>query len=190
MKKIFGLFAMAAVAATGLTCCGGGGGNDNLAYRTYQFDACTGFIGCMNVAIFDLNGMNEGEYSAKVSFGNNHPMGASGYDATFKIKDDSDPENIQVTISVKEKDLGADEDAWAYFSEFMDDMEEGDTMINFPKPQITIHFNSKRTGGTYDTLYELHGFGDDPRTEDEEEGPEHQFVITYGPLTGDFRQIN
>ena len=34
LKKIFGLFAMAAVAATGLTCCGGGGGGDNQDYVT------------------------------------------------------------------------------------------------------------------------------------------------------------
>ena len=58
MKKIFGLFAMAAVAATGLTCCGGGGGGDNLEGSTIKFFEVGTSAGTMYVTVLSKSGAN------------------------------------------------------------------------------------------------------------------------------------
>ena len=79
MKKIFGLFAMAALATTGLTCCGGGGGGeDSHAYRTYTFDGPM-MKGVMQVRVMDQMDGVDGKYNATISFSVPNTRTYSGY---------------------------------------------------------------------------------------------------------------
>lgn len=79
MKKIFGLFAMAALATTGLTCCGGGGGGeDSHAYRTYTFDGPM-MRGVMQVRVMDQMDGVDGKYNATISFSVPNTRTYSGY---------------------------------------------------------------------------------------------------------------
>ena len=79
MKKIFGLFAMAALATTGLTCCGGGGGGeDSHAYRTYTFDGPM-MKGVMQVRVMDQMDGVDGKYNATISFSVPNNRTYSGY---------------------------------------------------------------------------------------------------------------
>ena len=79
MKKIFGLFAMAALATTGLTCCGGGGGGeDSHSYRTYTFDGPM-MKGVMQVRVMDQMDGVDGKYNATISFSVPNTRTYSGY---------------------------------------------------------------------------------------------------------------
>lgn len=79
MKKIFGLFAMAALASTSLTCCGGGGGGeDSHAYRTYTFDGPM-MKGVMQVRVMDQMDGVDGKYNATISFSVPNTRTYSGY---------------------------------------------------------------------------------------------------------------
>ena len=79
MKKIFGLFAMAALATTGLTCCGGGGGGeDSHSYPTYTFDGPM-MKGVMQVRVMDQMDGVDGKYNATISFSVPNTRTYSGY---------------------------------------------------------------------------------------------------------------
>lgn len=159
MKKIFGLFAMAAVVATSLTCCGGGGG-DGISGKTYIFSApplqCSG---SMELTVQDSITTGENKlYNATVSFGN------QTYYGTVKQEAPAEGANVRLVLSVLGgQEFGAGQDVWEFFSYFLpDDLEEGDTVTGLPAPVIDMVYSDGNTQGTYFLSYYL------PPADDEE----------------------
>ncbi len=149
----------------------------------------------MNIAILEQSGMVDGEYAVKISFGNNNPTG--GYDGHLRIKTEDATKPLEVVFEVSitgDERFGADELAWAYFSYFMDDMEEGDTMINLPKPTLKLTYaDDKKRGGKYGIKYELTGYVEEPGDNPSTPAVETDFVGEFKEVIefedGTFRQI-
>ncbi|MBR2125398.1 MAG: hypothetical protein IJ943_01525 [Akkermansia sp.] len=167
MKKIFGLFAMAALATTGLTCCGGGGGGDSHAYRTYTFDGPE-LKGVMQVRVLDqMDGVN-GKYNATISFSEPNTKTYSGYFKATQVADEIkstnkyetqpefDEENNLVTegtfkvlqttekieVGIYSSSEGNDNAMVNFFQDFVDNVNEdedadGDVNVESP-PKPTL----------------------------------------------------
>lgn len=179
MKKIFGLFAMAAVVATSLTCCGGGGGDGgNFAYKTYRFNSPT-MAGSMVVRVFEPMGSGAQRYEATISFGDR----GIPYNGEFEVMSDIDAENPVVTVHINgNPNFATDEGVFEFFSDFLPpDLEQGDGVYGAPQPLMTLTYtNAQKTMGSYTLQYNFKMAGDDPRTEEEEgENHEYTYTVTY-----------
>ena len=161
MKKIFGLFAAAALAATGLTCCGGGGGgNGSIAHKTFYFSALgaqteagttiPGSGGSLWIEVKDEIAEAKNSYNARIGFGT---KGSAG-NATVFINS-VDPEEADMSISfsaLSYDDMQNDTEAVAYFSKAMEDVEFEDGEVNgvvsFPAMELKLKYSesSKSTG--------------------------------------------
>lgn len=161
MKKIFGLFAAAVLAATGLTCCGGGGGgNGSIAHKTFYFSALgaqteggitiPGSGGSLWIEVRDEIAEAPNSYNARIGFGT---KGSAGNAMVFV--NPVDPENANLSISfsaLSYDDMQNDTEAVAYFSKAMEDVEFEDGQVNgvvkFPAMELKLTYSegSKSTG--------------------------------------------
>lgn len=175
MKKIFGMFAMAAVAATTLTCCGGGGTDTNddgpasinkFCGRTIQFNG-VGLSGPTAAgtmwAIVDNMTYNNSSSTAEAwfSFGATPSREMRGQ----LIVEGGTNAAPTVTIHVNDAEqFGQDTGAQGFFADFLpDDLEEGDTVLGTPAPRIDMTYASSSEGQFHVTYTFL-------TRKDEEEG--------------------
>ncbi|MBQ3218445.1 MAG: hypothetical protein IJB33_06195 [Akkermansia sp.] len=151
LKKIFGLFAMAAVAATGLTCCGGGGGDDGeLSVRFL----CNKVLMIQAPGpLYDPDEEEEGEADDdddekdNIITGEGNAFAGSMFVEVMDMESSAKaparisfgrvnngryagyveivggtPEAPQITVYAQPgSDLGKDEEVWAWFSSFLDE---------------------------------------------------------------------
>lgn len=167
MKKIFGLFAMAALATTGLTCCGGGGGGeDSHAYRTYTFDGPM-MKGVMQVRVMDQMDGVDGKYNATISFSVPNTRTYSGYflvtqkDSTitstnqYEVQPTFDQNgnlvtegefkrltaNEQIVVGIYSSSEGNDNAMVNFFQDFVENVNEDDDVnddVNVESPPKPI----------------------------------------------------
>lgn len=191
MKKIFGLFAMAALATTGLTCCGGGGGDEGAeshAYRTYTFDA-QNTVGAMVVKVQDQVEGVAGRYNAQITFTTGG--GSSIYPGYFWVKKTSQRVESENKMTGPDKDIpvvleateevevgitgnigqarDGDDGMIMFFSSFVENVnnnDDNDQEINAdnpPKPTLYLSYDDEsKRGGQYMMSFVL-------ELEDEEE---------------------
>lgn len=167
MKKIFGLFAAAALAATGLTCCGGGGGgNGSIAHKTFYFSALgakteggttvPGSGGSLWIEVRDEIAEAKGTYNARIGFGTKGSVGNA-----MVFVNSVDPEEADLSISfdvLSYDDMQNDTEAVAYFSKAMQGVEFQDGQVNgvveFPSMELKLTYSDgSKSTGDYDAVF-------------------------------------
>ena len=176
MKKIFGLFAMAALAATGLTCCGGGGGDSNsIAFSTLEFQAPGTTAATMVISISENYYNSKGTYDARYGF----ERRSFPYTGKFIVVDglegsaeitDSQNQVVKIdydmvaTINIDSNiENFLDDDAVeAYFYKFTDTLQKEDEedddnvrLENPPAPKLYLKYNEDMTGGTFTAQFDV-----------------------------------
>ncbi len=161
MKKIFGLFAAAALAATGLTCCGGGGGgNGSIAYKTIYFSALggetpegevvPGSVGSMYIEVLGEIPEGNGNFDARVGFGHKGTAGSAVVTVT-----ESSENSLKMTFTIDEyQGMENDRNAVAFFQIAMADVEftdgQADGVVQFPGMLLTLDYNEgSKSAGNY-----------------------------------------
>ncbi len=147
LKKIFGLFAAAARAATGLTCCGGGGG-DSLSGKTYRFVP----VGTQGDTHMDLT-VNEQIDSDKTMYYATVNFGGQPYNGMVTKVEPTAGGDVKLTVNVfGDQKFGEDTNVWTFFASLMGDQElqEGDAIMGLPAPMFELKYTDKnKQVGTY-----------------------------------------
>ncbi len=124
MKKIFGLFAAAVLAATGLTCCGGGGGGgeSSFAYKTIKITSPTSNVGAMYIRVSDPIPEADLQYNARYGFGDD----TGAHTGTFKVNSqDETMAEIAYYIDDYEKMIN-DANAVGFYGDLVSGAERND----------------------------------------------------------------
>ena len=142
MKKIFGLFAAAVLAATGLTCCGGGGGGDSsFAYKTIEITSPISNVGKMYIRVTDPIPEAPGTYVARYGFGadkGDHP-------GTFKVESQSET-GAEIYYYVNNYEaMTRDANAIGFYGNLIEDVENRDNQnaavdVDFPFMTVKLTF--------------------------------------------------
>jgi len=182
---------MAAVAATGLTCCGGGGSSDSIEFKTFYLSAPgdkteDGYVapGTAGSMWLEVQGdVGTGQIPAKFSFGGKNQ---TGHDATVMQYETEDKGIVKFTFNVySSENLQQDQDALAFFQKAMDEVEtddEGDVegIVQFPAMIVTLKYDGGKASGTYDAEFpgvnikvkvDVNDTPDNPDDDIEEEKP-------------------
>ena len=139
---------MAAVAATGLTCCGGGGGEDNFAYKTISITSPTSNVGEMFIRVFDPIPEAPGRYEARYGFGTD----SGSHKGSFMVESQSETEATVIYYISNYEQMINDQNAQGFYGSLIEGAERdnnGDMPnVDFPFMKLTLTYaaNSKTSG--------------------------------------------
>ena len=179
MKKIFGMFAMAAVAATTLTCCGGGAGTEDgthsFAYKTVTYRTSETLAGTMVIRVYDKTSSGSNTYNADISFGEN----GKKHQGIFQVVDNSESPTVTMHVDGNES-FDTDTGVLRFYASLglPEDLQAGDAVYGFPRPTITMDYTNNAEG-LYTATFEIF-IGDNPDTEDITE-TDYYITITNRP---------
>lgn len=165
MKKIFGLFAAAVLAATGLTCCGGGGGgNGSIAHKTIYLSALGGVtpdgasipgsVGCMYIEVLDEIPEGKGSFNARMGFGHKGTAGTGVVNVS-----ENTAEGMQLDFTIAEyQGMENDRNAVAFFQIAMANVTftdgQADGVIQFPGMKLKLEYGEgSKSSGTYTAYF-------------------------------------
>ena len=146
MKKIFGLFAAAVLAATGLTCCGGGGGSESsFAYKTIKITPPVSNVGSMYIRVNDPIPEAPGTYNARYGFGADKGDHQGSFEVVEQTRTDEGVETAKVNYYISNyAAMTRDQDALGFYGSLIEDvannMQNGNQPVNVDFPFMSLVF--------------------------------------------------
>lgn len=146
MKKIFGLFAAAVLAATGLTCCGGGGGSDSsFAYKIIEITPPVSNVGSMYIRVNDPIPEAPGMYNARYGFGADKGDHHGSFEVESQTTNDDGVKTAKVNYYIRNyAAMTNDQDALGFYGSLNEDvrnnMQNGNQPVNVDFPFMSLVF--------------------------------------------------